>query len=164
MHAPTRIKPASLADYLAVMTRAAFQSGISWNVIEAKWPGFVEAFRGFDPETVAAFTPHDVERLMGDARIVRNRRKIEATIHNAGEMLVAAREHGDFRSYLRSHASFAETVADLRRRFRFLGETGAYYFLYVVGEQVPPHEEWVAAHPSVRRAHERERQSGAHWG
>lgn len=164
MQPPTRIEPARLADYLEVMTKAAFQAGISWNVIEAKWPGFLDAFAGFDPETVAAFTPADVERLMGDARIVRNRRKIEATIHNAGEMLVLAREHGDFRAWLRGHASFAATVADLRKDFRFLGETGAYFFLYSVGEEVPPHEEWVAAHPSVEKAHEREQRAGKRWG
>ena len=54
-------------------------------------------------------------------------------------------EFGSFRDYLRSHDGFEETVADLRRRFRFLGDTGAYYFLYVVGEQVPSHEEWMAS-------------------
>jgi hypothetical protein len=42
-------------------------------------------------------------------------------------------------------------VADLRRHFKFLGDTGSYYFLYVVGEPVPPHEEWMAAHPGVGR-------------
>ena len=50
-----------------------------------------------------------------------------------------------FRSYLRSHSGFEETVADMRKRFRFLGETGAYYFLWVVNEPVPPYEEWCAA-------------------
>ena len=52
-------------------------------------------------------------------------------------------EFGSFRNYLRSHGGFEETVADLRRRFRFLGDTGAYYFLHVVGEEVPPHEEFM---------------------
>jgi 3-methyladenine DNA glycosylase Tag len=146
MEGPQQIRPKSDADYLEVMTKAAFQSGISWKVIEAKWAGFREAFRGFDPEWVAALTPRDVDRLAQDTRIVRNRRKIEGTVHNAETMVELSREHGSFRCYLRSHGDFEDTVADLKRRFKFLGDLGAYYFLYVVGEEVPPHEEWMRTH------------------
>jgi hypothetical protein len=148
MEAPKRIRPKSLANYLEVMTKAVFQSGISWQVVEAKWDGFQRALAGFDPEAVAALTPRDVDRLMKDASIIRNRRKLEATIDNAVEMLALEEEHGSFKRYLRSHGVFEETVADLKSRFRFLGDLGAYYFLYVVGEKVPPHEEWRAAHPA----------------
>jgi DNA-3-methyladenine glycosylase I len=143
--APKRITPKSLDDYLEVMTRAVFQSGLSWRVIEAKWDGFRDAFAGFDAEKVASFTPEDVNRLAQDTRIVRNRRKIEATVDNAVEMVALDREHKGFRNYLRSHGSFDETVADLKQHFRFLGETGSYYFLHVVGEKVPPHDEWMAS-------------------
>jgi DNA-3-methyladenine glycosylase I len=143
--APPQVKPKGLADYLEVMTKAVFQSGISWSVIEGKWEGFREAFEGFDPDAVASFTPEDVDRLVQDTRIVRNRRKIEATVDNAVELVALDEEHGGFRNYLRSHGDFEETVADLKKHFRFLGETGSYYFLYVVGEKVPPHEEWRAS-------------------
>jgi DNA-3-methyladenine glycosylase I len=61
----------------------AFQSGLSWLTILRKREGFRLAFAGFDPEKVAEFGPDDVERLMNDVAIVRNRRKIEATIANA---------------------------------------------------------------------------------
>jgi DNA-3-methyladenine glycosylase I len=142
---PPQIKPTKLGDYLEVMTKAVFQSGMSWKVVNAKWDGFREAFEGFDPEKIAAFTPDDTERLANDTRIIRNRRKIEATIDNAVEILALDREHGGFRNYLRGHDGFEETVADLRRHFRFLGDFGAYYFLYVVGEKVPPHEEFMAS-------------------
>ncbi len=152
MQAPEKVKVTSLADYLAVLTRAAFQSGLSWKVIDAKWPGFVEAFDGFDPERVAGFTPADVDRLAADTRIVRNRRKIEATVYNAGELILVDREFGGFKKYLHCFATFPELVADMRKRFKFLGETGAYYFLYVVGEKTPPHEEWMKEHePAPRR-------------
>jgi 3-methyladenine DNA glycosylase Tag len=104
-----------------------------------------------------------LEALAADPRIVRSRRKIEATVANTGEMIVLDRESGTFRDHLRSHRSFPETAADLKRHFRFMGETGAYFFLYVVGEEVPPHEEWAAAHPRVQRAHEREPRSGPRW-
>ena len=127
------------------MTKAVFQSGMSWRVIEAKWDGFRDAFEGFDPKKVAKSTPDDVNRLAQDTRIVRNRRKIEATVDNAVEMVALDREYKGFRNYLRSHASFDDTVADLKRHFRFVGETGSYYFLHVVGEKVPPHDEWMAS-------------------
>ncbi|MGA8210981.1 MAG: DNA-3-methyladenine glycosylase I [Nocardioidaceae bacterium] len=61
----------------------AFQSGLSWVTILRKRPGFRAAFAGFDPDTVAGYTEPDVLRLLADAGIVRNRRKIEATIANA---------------------------------------------------------------------------------
>jgi 3-methyladenine DNA glycosylase Tag len=145
--APDKIEPQSPDDYLEVMTKAVFQSGMSWRVIEAKWDGFREAFEGFDVEKVAGFGPDDVERLAEDTRIVRNRRKIQATVDNADEILALDRQHDGFRNYLRSHPSFEETVADLKRRFSFLGDTGSYYFLHVVGEKVPSHEAWLASRP-----------------
>ena len=157
MEAPKRIKPKGPGDYLEVMTKAAFQSGISWQVIEAKWKGFQEAFHGFDAERVADLTPPEVDALTEDTRIVRNQRKIEATVHNARTIMDLEREHGSFRKYLRSHDGFEETVADMRKRFKFLGDTAAYYFLYVVGEEVPPHEEWMRTHGSGARPRGRAR-------
>jgi DNA-3-methyladenine glycosylase I len=65
------------------LTLEAFQSGLSWLTILRKRPGFRRAFDDFDLEKVAAYGPDDVERLLGDAAIVRNRRKIDATIANA---------------------------------------------------------------------------------
>ena len=150
MEAPERITPKGLNDYLAVLTKAVFQSGISWRVIEAKWPGFQEAFFGFDPERIARLSPADVDALAADTRIVRNRRKIEATVVNARTMLDLNAEYGSFRTYLRSQGDFESTVADLIKRFKFVGRMGAYYFLYVVGEEVPSHEQVMAATPPSR--------------
>ena len=146
MQAPTQIEPARLADYLDVLTRAVFQSGMSWRVVEAKWSGFRAAFADFDPATVAAFTDDDVERLAADTRIIRNRRKIEATITNAQAMLALDDEPGGFVGWLRAQDDFDATVAALRGEFRFLGDMGAYYLLYVVQEPVPSHEEWMETH------------------
>jgi 3-methyladenine DNA glycosylase Tag len=145
VEAPERITPKGLADYLEVMTRAVFESGISWRVIEAKWDGFRHAFRGFDPEYIAGLSPDEVDGLADDTRIVRNRRKIEATVENAATLLELDREHGGFDRYLGSLGDFEAKVADLRKRFHFLGDFGSYYFLYVVGHEVPPHEEYLAS-------------------
>ena len=68
-----------------------FQSGLSWLVILRKRAAFRTAFAGFDPAAVAAFGPDDVARLLADAGIVRNRAKIEATVHNAGRVLTLDR-------------------------------------------------------------------------
>ena len=68
----------------------AFQSGLSWLTILRKREAFRAAFDGFEPERVAAFGDEDVERLLGDAGIVRNRAKIEATIANAGAVVALA--------------------------------------------------------------------------
>jgi hypothetical protein len=146
MQPPERVTPTKLADYLDVLTKAVFQSGISWRVVEAKWPGTRAALCEFDPKQLADLTPEDVDRLAQDQRLVRNRRKIEATIENAQTILDLDREHGTFKRYLGSFGDFEAVAADLVKRFKYLGQMGAYYFLYVVGEPVPPHEEWMSRH------------------
>ena len=144
MQAPERVSPKNLADYLDVLTRAVFQSGISWRVIEAKWPGTRQALEDFDPERLADLTPDDVDRLVQDHRLVRNRRKIEATIQNAQTLLDLDKQHHGFKRYLESFGNYDALSTDLVKRFKFLGRTGAYFFLHVVGEPVPPHEEVMA--------------------
>jgi len=69
------------------LTLEGFQAGLSWLVILRKRAAFRAAFAGFDPTVVAAFTDADVTRLLADAGIVRNRAKIEATVHNARHVL-----------------------------------------------------------------------------
>lgn len=69
------------------MCLEGFQSGLSWRTVLAKRPAFREVFAGFELEPVAAMGPTDVDRLMTDARIVRNRRKIEAVLTNARAVL-----------------------------------------------------------------------------
>jgi 3-methyladenine DNA glycosylase Tag len=150
--APARRRPRDLAGYLESLTRAVFQGGISWRVVDAKWEGIRDAFEGFDPRRVADLDAHDVGALMRDERVIRNRSKLEATVDNAQALLELDAEHGGFRRYLRSHDGFEETVDDLKRQFRFLGDTGAYYFLYVVGEEVPDHETWQAGRKRRGRA------------
>ena len=143
--APERIVPHSLGDYLEVMSKVVFQSGISWRVVESKWPGLREAFQGFDVEAVASFGEPELDELTKDGRVIRYRRKIEAVVHNARRIAELDEASGGFQKYLRSHQSFEETVKGLRGNFKFLGETGCYFFLYVVGEEVPSHEEWAAS-------------------
>ena len=143
--APPQIKPQSLRDYLDVMSKSVFQAGMSWRVVDSKWPGTREAFEDFDPDAVAAFSDREIDALVQDTRVIRNRRKLRAVVNNAARMIELEAEHGSFGDYLRSHESFDAIVADLREQFSFLGETGSYIFLYTVGEPVPPHDDWEAS-------------------
>jgi len=140
------ITPTSLADYLEQMSRTVFKSGISWGVVDSKWEGMREAFDGFDPLRVAGYTPDDVERLMADPGVIHNRRKIEATVRNAGELIVAEREFGSIDGYLKSFTSNDELVRDLHHRFEFMGESTAHFFLFSVGFNVPAQEAWAHQH------------------
>jgi DNA-3-methyladenine glycosylase I len=140
------IQPEALGDYLEIMTKAVFQSGMSWKVVEAKWPSTREAFHDFDVNKVADFTPFDLEALTKDSRVIRNRRKLEATIGNARQMIALDKEYGSFQAYLRSHGDFDATLKALRKDFKYMGPTGTYFFLYMVGEEVPTHEEFEAAY------------------
>ena len=83
MHVPEKIEPGNLADYLEIMSKSVFQSGISWRVVESKWPGVREAMRGFDPQTVAAFADPELDDLAQDSRMIRHRRKLSAISANA---------------------------------------------------------------------------------
>lgn len=129
----------------------AFQSGLSWVTILRKRESFRAAFADFDPDTVAAFDDTDVERLMGDVGIVRNRAKVNATIANAAAT-VALRDEGGLADFLWSFQP-AETPAPLRyadvptsspesvalakalrkKGFRFVGPTTMFALMEAVG-------------------------------
>ena len=134
------------------MALEAFQSGLSWRTVLLKRPAFREAFAGFEPDAVAAFGDGDVERLLSDAGIIRNRAKIEATIANA-RATVELRHAGEpLETVIRAHAparqgppsgwsdvpsKTPETVAlarELKRRgFRFVGPTTLYALMQACG-------------------------------
>jgi DNA-3-methyladenine glycosylase I len=139
---PKRIRPKSLADYFEVLSKIAFAAGLSGRVVDAKWDAIRKAFHGFDPDRVARMTPRAVDKLLADDRVIRSRSKIEATVTNAETMLELDEEYRGFKRYLRSHDDFEATVKDLRKRFKFLGDSGAYRFLWIVGEDVPSYQEW----------------------
>jgi DNA-3-methyladenine glycosylase I len=129
----------------------AFQSGLSWALILRKRPAFRAAFADFDPDMVAAFGPADVERLLADPGIVRNRQKIEATIGNA-RATVALRADGGLPELIWSFRPETtprpRTLAEIptqtpesralaralrERGFRFVGPTTAFALMEAVG-------------------------------
>jgi DNA-3-methyladenine glycosylase I len=146
MQAPDRILPRSLNDYLDVMSKSVFQSGLSWKVVESKWPTTREVLQNFDPKSVASLTDEDLDEFTQDTRLIRSRRKLNAVVHNARRILELEQEHGGFQNYLRSHGDFENTLKDIKKQFKFLGDAGTFHFLWVVGEDVPDYEEWCKAH------------------
>ena len=146
MEEPRQIKPKKLADYLEQMSKSVFQTGISWRVVESKWPGIKEAFRGFDPVAVSKLTGEEMEEMAQDTRIIRNRMKIQAIVGNARRIVELDKEYKGFPNYLRSKKTYEELTVDLRKQFKFMGDMGAYHFLWVVGEKVPDWEKWSATH------------------
>jgi 3-methyladenine DNA glycosylase Tag len=132
--------PKELSGYLDAMARVMFQTGISWRVVEAKWPGIQEAFHGFDPSRTARLKTKDIDKLMGDTRVIRNRRKLDAIVGNAQRMLELDKEHGSFKRYLDSLGNFDSTKKELHKQFAYMGDSGTWFFLWTVGRKVPEHE------------------------
>lgn len=154
MAIPEQITPTALSDYLEIMTKAVFQAGVSWAMIDNKWKGFLHAFEKFDPLKVAAFDEADVERLMQNEGIVRSRKKIEGTIKNARVLLELDKKHGSFQNYLHSKSSYDELGKDIKKRFSYMGELNVYYFLFRIKEPVPPFDQWITTiegdHPRMK--------------
>lgn len=130
------------------------QAGLSWLTVLRKREGYRRAFRGFDPAAVAALRAPEVEELLADPAIIRNRAKVEATVTNARAFLEVQREHGSFDSYLWAFVEGRPVVGswteisqlpaetplstavskDLRRRgFRFVGPVVMYSHLQSAG-------------------------------
>lgn len=89
------------------------QAGLSWSTILNKREGYRALFKGFDIDKVARFTEKDIERCVGDARIVRNRMKIESAVANARAVKLIQKEHGSFASFVWSFVG-DETIDTLR--------------------------------------------------
>lgn len=140
-----------LEDQRALFERLCleiFQAGLSWLIVLKKRPALVEAFDGFDPAVVAAYGPDQVDRLMNDARIIRNRRKIEATIENARRLVALSERHGSFAAWLRASHPLAKDdwVKLFRKTFVFMGGEVVGEFLMSIGYLPGAHREDCPVH------------------
>ncbi len=131
------------------LTLGVFEAGLSWSIVFGKRDGFRAAFHGFDVALVAAMTERDVDRLVQDPSIIRNRAKIQATVENARAMRSASPSLATLaRSYESSRKRAPRSLADLptstpqadafakqlkSRRYRFVGPTSVYAFMQNVG-------------------------------
>src|SRR5438309_8995789 len=142
---PPQYTAKSIDDYLEHLSKGVFQAGISWRVVDAKWPSITKAFHGFKVERVARMNDRDIDALVKDERVIRSRPKIAAVVHNANEMLALERASG-FKKHLRSFPEYEALAKDLKKRFKFVGDSGAYHFLWTVRQPVPDWHEWAKAH------------------
>ena len=140
--------PKDDAEYFERLSKTLFTSGLSWTMVENKWPGFRKAFASFAPEKVAKMTEKDVKSLMGNQAIVRNERKIRATVDNANAVLDVEKQFGSFRAYLASFGKDEERLQkDLQGRFKHVGPSTARMFLWSAGHNLTPTAEekkWMA--------------------
>jgi DNA-3-methyladenine glycosylase I len=137
-----------------MLTLEGAQAGLSWSTILHKRDGYRRAFAYFDPAKVARFSSEDVERLLTNPDIVRNRQKVESTVNNAARVLEVQAELGSLDAYfwafvdgrpivnnfrtlseLPAETDLSKAISkDLKRRgFRFVGPTSVYSFMQSVG-------------------------------
>ena len=130
------------------------QAGLSWSTILKKRENYSEVFAGFDPEKVARFTKRDVDRLLGDAGIIRNRAKILAAVNNAQRFMEVREQFGSFDAYIWRFVNGATIVNEIRklsdypatsresdalskdlrqRGFKFVGSTVCYAHMQATG-------------------------------
>ncbi len=137
---PASKTPAELAAipddrWLAAMTRAVFQAGFSWKVVEAKWSGFEDAFWAFAPGRCSLMSDDDLDTLLKDKRIVRNGAKIRSVAENATFLREFAAGHGSAAKAFANWPAedYAGLLTLLKKRASRLGGTSAQYFLRSMG-------------------------------
>lgn len=142
--------PKDDSEYFERMSKAIFTAGLNWRTIENKWDAFNKAFQNFSPEKVSGFSDKNVQALLMDAAIVRNEKKIRATIHNAEQFIHLKKEHGSFKDYLGSFQKDEEKLqSDLQMRFKHLGPSTARMFLWSVAYPLTPNsteKKWMSNH------------------
>ena len=132
-------RPTSDSAYFENMSRCVFQSGLNWATIADRWAAFKAAFEGFDIARVAGYGALEITRLMGDASIIRNRKKILATIHNAREFERIVKEKGSVPVWLDSldkSSNYQGVIRRVASRFKHVGPTSVPLWLYSVGEDI----------------------------
>lgn len=118
------------------------QAGLSWETILKKRDGFRACYDGFVVAKVAAYGDADVARLLGDARIIRNRLKVAAAIYNAAQVLELQEKYGSFAAWLGSHGELpkAEWVKLFKKTFHFTGGEIVGSFLMSIGIMPGAHD------------------------
>ena len=99
---PNKIKPKDDQGYFEIITKSVFQAGFSFEVIERKWEGFREVFSNFDPNIISKWSEADIIEALESTLIVRNPRKIQATVANAKTFQEIVKENGSFSKFIDS--------------------------------------------------------------
>ncbi len=129
------------------------QAGLSWETILKKREGFKTAYSGFDVDKVAAFGDDDIQRLLSDPGIIRNRLKVLAAIDNARTVQQLRESHGSFAGWLDSHHPLPKDqwVKLFKKTFRFTGGEIVNEFLMSLGYLGGAHDEGCATMEQIRK-------------
>ena len=140
---PERKTPKNDNEYFEQLTKAIFMSTFSFKVVETKWNGFLEIFQQFDPYKVASWGEDEIIEAISSPKIIRNSQKVRATVYNARRFLEIIKEYGNFTNYIKSlrNLDYYEISEILSSKFKWMGRTGAFVFLFCINEEVPPWEE-----------------------
>jgi DNA-3-methyladenine glycosylase I len=119
-----------------------FQAGLSWRLILQRQENFRDAFSGFSIQAIARYDQEEVERLLADAGIIRNRRKIEAVIYNAQQVAALQEAYGSFKEWLDHHHPLAltEWLQLFKAHFKFTGPEITKEFLMSTGYLAGAHQ------------------------
>ena len=122
--------------YLSLMCLRIFRAGLKHSLVDGKWPAFEEVFHGFDARRIRAMSDEDLEKLMGDRRIIRHFGKLRSVPANAAAMIEVSEAHGGFGAYLAQWPVEDVTGlwADLAARFTQLGGNSGPYLLRMSGK------------------------------
>lgn len=140
---PPRKKPRDDKGFFEILSKAVFNAGFSYQVVNSKWKDIREVFHDFDPEILSNWTIDEISFALESPKIIRNSKKVNAIISNSKIFLEIIGKFGSFENYLKSFRNkpYEEKQEVLSKRFKWLGPTGAHFFLWSVGEDAPPCEE-----------------------
>ena len=130
--------------YLDRMAHAIFESGLSWRMVENKWPNFRKAFSDFSIDKVAKIGDKEVKSMLENPGIVRSEGKIRATIFNAQQLQKVKAEFGSFKAYMDSFKSYPALMNDMQTRFKYFGPSNSRSFLWLVGVKLKPQPDEIA--------------------
>lgn len=140
---PPRKKPSNENGYFELLSKAVFNAGFSYQVVNRKWEGIKEVFHEFDPKIISNWTIDEISNALDSPKIIRNSNKVKAIVSNAKVFLEILEKHASFDNYLKSfrEGTYEEKLKILSKQFKWLGPTGAHFFLWSVGEDAPPCEQ-----------------------
>ncbi len=140
---PPRVKPDDDNGYFEQIVKAMFKVGFSFQVVNSIWEGFRGVFDQFDFKKLALWSEDRIIAAASNPKVIRNLAKIRAVIHNANVFLEILRDYPTFESFLDSNRDlqYDDRSKILAKRFKWVGKTAVFVFLYSVAEPVPDWEQ-----------------------
>ncbi len=139
---PPQEKPVDEKGYFEILSKAVFNAGFSYQVVNTKWEGIKEVFEEFNPKILSNWTIDEISDALESPKIIRNAKKVKAIVSNSKVFLELVEEYNSFENYLKSFRdkTYEERQQIIAKQFKWLGPTGAHFFLWSIGEDAPPCE------------------------